>query len=69
MITTGSVRGKCWVRQDGQSRRQPASTTLLGAPQFEQKRSQVGGEKVLACLERLGVGRIERDGESGNALD
>src|SRR3981081_2775368 len=32
-------------------------------------RAQVGDEKVLACLERLGVGRIERDGESGNALD
>ena len=34
MITTGSVRGKCSTPQDGQSRRQPACTTLVGAPQF-----------------------------------
>ncbi len=36
MMTTGSVRGKCCPRQAGQSRRQPPSTTLVAAPQFEQ---------------------------------
>src|SRR6476619_8331631 len=36
MITTGSVRGKCCISHEGQSRRQPASTTMVGNPQFEQ---------------------------------
>ena len=38
MMTTGSVRGKCSALQDGQSRRQPACTTRVGAPQLGQKR-------------------------------
>ena len=38
MMTTGSVRGKCSALQAGQSRRQPACTTSVGAPQLGQKR-------------------------------
>ena len=38
MITTGSVRGKCSALQAAQSRRQPACTVCVGAPQFGQKR-------------------------------
>ena len=37
MMTTGSVRGKCSVLHDGQSRRQPACVIAVAAPQFEQK--------------------------------
>src|SRR4030095_3806621 len=72
MITTGSVRGKCCVRQDGQSRRQPPSTRLLAAPQFGQKRwrawqptsalpSASGGRGV-------GAGGMEPAGESRRAV-
>ena len=37
MMTTGSVRGKCWVLQASHSRRQPAAATRVGAPQLAQK--------------------------------
>ena len=46
MITTGSVRGKCWVPQAGQERRQPASATVGG-------RAAVGAEAVRACQPRM----------------
>ena len=36
MITTGSVRGKCWVLQAGQTRFQPPSVASLGWPQLAQ---------------------------------
>ena len=37
MITTGSVRGKCWRPQAGQSRRHPACDITEGWPQLAQK--------------------------------
>ena len=36
MMTTGSVRGKCWAPQAGQARRQPASAGSDGLPQLAQ---------------------------------
>ena len=39
MMTTGSVRGKCWAPQAGQARRQPASAGSDG-------RAAVGAEAV-----------------------
>ena len=38
MMTTGSVRGKCWAVQLGQRRAQPARNGSVGVPQFAQKR-------------------------------
>jgi hypothetical protein len=37
MITTGSVRGKCEARHDGQRRFHPAAAISVGAPHWAQR--------------------------------
>ena len=58
MMTTGSVRGKCWAPQAGQVRRQPPSVASEAAPQAGAE--AMGGVPAEDALGRGGGARLVR---------
>jgi len=65
-MTTGSVRGKCWAPQAGQSRRQPACDGTLGAPGGKEVRVGAAGccwrRLILFCLRTLIRAKVDEIG-------